>query len=69
METHRFTEREDGSLVVTAAAALPPYPERLTAHLTRHAAEAPERPFLVRRGAGGAVEPLTYGLQSRRSTN
>ena len=38
METHRFTARDDGSLVVTATAALPPYPERLTAHLTRHAA-------------------------------
>ena len=63
METHRFTKREDGSLVVTAAAALPPYPERLTAHLTRHAAEAPERPFLVRRGQGG--EPLTYGAALR----
>ncbi|MCF4124048.1 feruloyl-CoA synthase [Methylobacterium sp. SyP6R] len=61
MDTHRFTERADGSLLVTATAPLPPYPERLTAHLTRHAAEAPERPFLARRGEGGAFEPLTYG--------
>ncbi|KMO21873.1 feruloyl-CoA synthase [Methylobacterium platani] len=64
MDTHRFTERADGSLLVTAKAALPPYPERLTAHLTRHAAEAPDRPFLVRRGPGGA-EPLTYGAALR----
>lgn len=60
METHRFVHRDDGSLLVTATAALPPYPERLTEHLTRHAAEARDRPFLVRRGPGGA-EPLTYG--------
>ena len=65
METHRFDERSDGSLLVTATAPLPPYPERLTAHLTRHAAEAPERPFLVRRGEGGAFEPLTYGAALR----
>ncbi|AWN48417.1 feruloyl-CoA synthase [Methylobacterium terrae] len=64
METHRFVHRDDGSLLVTAKAALPPYPERLTAHLTRHAAEAPDRPFLVRRGPGGA-EPLTYGAALR----
>ncbi|KMO44043.1 feruloyl-CoA synthase [Methylobacterium tarhaniae] len=61
MDTHRFVERADGSLLVTAHAALPPYPERLTAHLTRHAEEAPDRPFLVRRGSNGAFEPLTYG--------
>ncbi|MFH6785311.1 MULTISPECIES: feruloyl-CoA synthase [Methylobacterium] len=60
MDTHRFVARADGSLLVTARAALPPYPERLTAHLTRHAAEAPDRPFLVRRGPEGA-ESLTYG--------
>ncbi|KMO34714.1 feruloyl-CoA synthase [Methylobacterium variabile] len=59
--THLFVSRGDGSLLVTAAAPLPPYPERLTAHLTRHAAEAPDRPFLARRGPGGAFEPLTYG--------
>lgn len=64
LETHRFTARDDGSLVVTATAALPPYPERLTAHLVRHAAEAPDRPFLVRRGQGG-TEPLTYGAALR----
>ncbi|MGX7704038.1 feruloyl-CoA synthase [Methylobacterium sp. Gmos1] len=65
MATHRFVERDDGSLVVTATAPLPPYPERLTAHLTRHAAEAPDRPFLVRRGRDGAFEPLTYGAAFR----
>ncbi|TNC11369.1 feruloyl-CoA synthase [Methylobacterium terricola] len=64
METHRFVQRDDGSLLVTATAALPPYPERLTAHLTRHAAEAPDRAFLVRRGPEGA-EPLTYGAALR----
>lgn len=57
MDTHRFTERADGSLLVTATAPLPPYPERLTAHLTRHAAEAPERPFLARRGEGVRSSP------------
>lgn len=64
METHRFVHRDDGSLLVTATAALPPYPERMTAHLTRHAAEAPDRAFLVRRGPDGA-EPLTYGAALR----
>jgi feruloyl-CoA synthase len=65
MATHRFVERDDGSLVVTATAPLPPYPERLTAHLIRHAAEAPDRPFLVRRGHDGAFEALTYGAALR----
>jgi feruloyl-CoA synthase len=69
MATHRFVERDDGSLVVTATAPLPPYPARLTAHLIRHAAEAPDRPFLVRRGHDGAalrsVERIAASLLAR----
>ncbi|GJD49331.1 Carboxylic acid reductase [Methylobacterium crusticola] len=58
---HAFAARPDGSLLVTATTPLPPYPERLTAHLVRHAAESPDRTFLARRRGGGDWERLTYG--------
>lgn len=59
--SHRFEARPDGSLIVTASAALPPYPTRLTAHLVRHARAAPHHAFLARRTPDGAWTVLTYG--------
>lgn len=55
-----FERRSDGSLIVTATAALGPYPAGITAHLVRHARASPERTFLARRGPDGGWERLTY---------
>jgi len=44
----------DGTQYAHSPVALGPYPRKLTERLEHWAAEAPDRPFLARRGACGA---------------
>ena len=54
------TESRDGTLRVRSTTALGTYPERVVDRLFEHAAVAPERTFIARRGADGQWRHLTY---------
>ena len=54
------TEGRDGIVRVRSSTALAPYPERVVDRLFEHAAAAPERTFIARRGADGRWRHLTY---------
>lgn len=54
------TGSRDGSLRVRSSTPLPPYPERVIDRLFEHAAAAPERTFIARRGADGQWRHLSY---------
>jgi feruloyl-CoA synthase len=54
------TESRDGVLHVRSTTALAPYPERVIDRLFEHAAAAPDRTFIARRGADGQWQHLTY---------
>lgn len=58
----RFTQRADGSVLVTPEGTLGAYPRRLTERLEHWAAMAPERTLIARRDAalGGAWRRITY---------
>lgn len=55
------TESRDGTLRVRSTTALGAYPARVIDRLFEHAAVAPERTFIARRGADGQWRHLTYG--------
>ncbi len=59
--------RPDGSTVLRSTEALGPYPARLTDHLERWAAEAPDRSFAARRVDGGDWRHLTYAQMLHRA--
>lgn len=55
------TESCDGILRVRSTTVLAAYPERVIDRLFEHAATAPERTFIARRGADAQWRHLTYG--------
>ena len=54
------TESRDGVLRVRSTTPLAAYPERVIDRLFEHAAVAPDRTFIARRGADGQWQHLTY---------
>jgi feruloyl-CoA synthase len=54
------TESRDGVLRVRSTTPLTAYPERVIDRLFEHAAAAPDRTFIARRGADGQWQHLTY---------
>lgn len=59
------TENRDGVLRVRSTTELAAYPERVIDRLFEHAAAAPERTFIARRGADGQWRRLTYERAAR----
>ena len=53
--------RADGTLLLRARAALPPYPARVTDTLVHWASATPARTLLAQRDAGGDWRRITYG--------
>jgi feruloyl-CoA synthase len=54
------TEQRGGIVRVRSSTALAPYPERVVDRLFEHAAAAPERTFIARRGADGQWRHWSY---------
>jgi feruloyl-CoA synthase len=59
------TQARDGVLRVRSTTPLAAYPERVIDRLFEHAAAAPERTFIARRGADGRWQHLTYEQAAR----
>ncbi|MGE0800138.1 MAG: feruloyl-CoA synthase [Lautropia sp.] len=53
--------RADGTIVLQSPEPLRPYARCVGEWLERWAEQAPDRPFVVERGADGGWQPLTYG--------
>src|SRR5215813_3518321 len=59
--TVELERRADGNLLLRSGIPLAPYPRHIGEHLLRWAREAPRRPFLLERTAGGEWAGVTYG--------
>jgi feruloyl-CoA synthase len=56
----KLEQRPDGALLIRSTAELDPYPIKLSERLEHWARTAPERAFLMERGASGAWRAITY---------